>query len=68
LLESLCASRVGSLRWCNARFADLCRELGAAGNAVVDLYLPALALTHDREVVSLDADFARIPGLRRMPV
>jgi toxin-antitoxin system PIN domain toxin len=62
------AERLPDTSRSDTRFAELCRDLGAAGNAVYDLHLAALALVHDRELASLDAGFARIPGLRRMPV
>jgi toxin-antitoxin system PIN domain toxin len=48
----------------DAAFADLCRRQSAAGNAVYDLHLAALAMTHDRDLISLDGGFARIHGLR----
>lgn len=37
---------------------------GSGGNATTDAYLAALAVEHDCELVSCDADFARFPGLR----
>ncbi len=45
-------------------FADLCQRYSAAGNAVYDLHLASLALTHDRVLMSSDVGFARIAGLR----
>ena len=41
----------------------------ATGNLVPDAHLAALALEHDCELYSTDADFARFPGLQwRNPV
>ncbi len=45
-------------------FARLCREADARGNLVPDAYLAALALERGAELVTLDRDFARFPGLR----
>lgn len=45
-------------------FADLCRHHHAVGNAVYDLHLASLALAYDRTLMSSDAGFARIAGLR----
>jgi predicted nucleic acid-binding protein len=39
-------------------------ELGVAGNLTSDAHLAALAIEHQAELVSTDADFARFPGLR----
>lgn len=38
--------------------------LGAAGNLTTDAHLAALAIEHQCELCSNDADFARFPGLR----
>lgn len=50
------------------RHAVLLRQLlepvGAAGNLTTDAHLVALALEHDAELCSADADFSRFPGLR----
>lgn len=50
------------------RHAVLLRQLlepfGAAGNMTTDAHLAALALEHDAELCSADADFSRFPGLR----
>lgn len=46
------------------RFRDLCHQHHASGNAFYDLHLAALALSHGRDLLSDDAGFARIPGLR----
>ena len=43
---------------------DLLRKLGTAGNLTTDAHLAALAIEHQAEVCSTDADFARFPGLR----
>src|SRR5688572_12005337 len=42
----------------------LLRKLGTAGNLTSDAHLAALAIEHQAEVLSTDADFARFPGLR----
>jgi uncharacterized protein len=39
-------------------------KLGAAGNLTTDAHLAALAMEHDCELHSNDADFARFEGLR----
>lgn len=44
-------------------FATL-RRLGSAGNLTTDAHLAALAIEHQAEVYTTDADFARFPGLR----
>lgn len=47
----------------------LLRRLGTAGNLTSDAHLAALAIEHQAEVHTTDADFARFPGLRwRNPV
>ena len=43
---------------------SLLRHLGTAGNLTTDAHLAALAIEHQAEVCSTDADFARFPGLR----
>ncbi|MGE3311886.1 MAG: type II toxin-antitoxin system VapC family toxin [Limisphaerales bacterium] len=45
-------------------FGSLLREAGTAGNLVTDAHLAALAIEHQAELHSNDADFARFPGLR----
>ncbi len=45
-------------------FEDLCREADATGDLAADAYVAAVATEQDLEVVSLDRDFARFPGLR----
>lgn len=42
----------------------LLRAVGTAGNLTTDAHLAALAIEHDLELHSSDADFARFPGLR----
>lgn len=37
---------------------------GSGGNATTDAHLAALAVEHDCELVSCDADFGSLPGLR----
>lgn len=43
---------------------SLITELGTAGNLTTDAHLAALAIEHQAEVHSTDADFTRFPGLR----
>lgn len=43
---------------------DLLERLGAAGNLTTDAHLAALAIEHQAELCSTDADFMRFPGLR----
>jgi hypothetical protein len=43
---------------------DLLRRLGTAGNLTTDAHLAALAIEHQAELCSTDADFARFPGLK----
>lgn len=43
---------------------ELLRPLGTGGNLTTDAHLAALALEHDAELCSADADFSRFPGLR----
>ena len=51
-----------------SRHADilfsLLEKLGTAGNLTTDAHLAALAIEHQAELHSTDADFARFPGLR----
>jgi len=50
-------------------FEQLCAEGDATGDLVADAYLAAMAVELGCELVSLDRDFARFPGLRwRRPV
>ncbi len=43
---------------------DLLERLGSAGNLTTDAHLAALAIEHQAELHSTDADFTRFPGLR----
>lgn len=43
---------------------DLLRHLGTAANLTTDAHLAALAIEHQAELHSTDADFLRFPGLR----
>lgn len=43
---------------------QLLEPLGTGGNLTTDAHLAALALEHDAELCSADADFSRFPGLR----
>lgn len=42
----------------------LLESLGTAGNLTTDAHLAALAIEHQAELHSTDADFVRFPGLR----
>lgn len=42
----------------------LLEELGTAGNLTTDAHLAALAIEHQAELCSTDADFGRFSGLR----
>lgn len=43
---------------------SLLAHAGTAGNLTTDAHLAALAIEHQAELQSTDADFARFPGLR----
>jgi toxin-antitoxin system PIN domain toxin len=43
---------------------QLLGPLGTGGNLTNDAHLAALALEHDADLCSADADFSRFPGLR----
>lgn len=43
---------------------DLLEAAGTAGNLTTDAHLAALAIEHQAELHSTDADMARFPGLR----
>ena len=43
---------------------QLLEPLGTAGNLTADAHLAALAIEHDAQLCSADADFTRFPGLR----
>lgn len=45
-------------------FEELMRAAGASGLLTTDVHLASLALEHQAEVFSNDADFSRFPGLR----
>jgi toxin-antitoxin system PIN domain toxin len=45
-------------------FARLIEAAGTAGNLTTDAHLAAIAIEHQAELHSNDADFARFPGLR----
>jgi toxin-antitoxin system PIN domain toxin len=46
-------------------FERLLRAAGVAGNLTTDAHIAAIAIEHQCELHSNDADFARFPGLRR---
>lgn len=48
----------------SAIFLGLLDEAGTAGNLTTDAYLAALAIEHQAELHSNDADFSRFKGLR----
>jgi uncharacterized protein len=52
----------GPRHW--ALFVELLERAPAVGNLVSDAWIAALALEHGCEVLSDDADFARLPGVR----
>ena len=43
---------------------NLLEHLGVGGNLTTDAHLAALAIEHQAELHSTDADFSRFPGLR----
>jgi len=43
---------------------ELLASLGTGGNLTTDAHLAALAIEHQADLRSTDADFARFPGLR----
>ncbi|HEV3073922.1 MAG TPA: type II toxin-antitoxin system VapC family toxin [Thermoanaerobaculia bacterium] len=45
---------------------DLLERLGTGGNLTTDAHLAALAIEHQCELSSTDADFTRFPGLQWM--
>ena len=47
-----------------AAFRQLVTQVGALGNLVTDAHLAALAIEHDCELASCDADFVKFRGLR----
>jgi toxin-antitoxin system PIN domain toxin len=50
-----------------ALLAELLSTAGTAGNLVNDAHLAALAVEHDGELISFDADFSRFVGVRWQP-
>lgn len=48
-----------------ALFAGLCVTYGAAGSAITDIYIAALALEHHATLVSADKGFGRFREIRR---
>lgn len=47
-----------------ATLFELLRRLGTAGNLTTDAHLAALAIEHQAELCSTDADFTRFAGLK----
>jgi predicted nucleic acid-binding protein len=45
-------------------FERLLRAIGVASNLTTDAHLASIAIEHQYELHSNDADFARFPGLR----
>lgn len=45
-------------------FVHLCNVLNVRGNDMPDMYLAALALEQDCDLVSADRGFGRVPGLK----
>src|SRR4051794_2489182 len=45
-------------------FVRLCREINAAGDDIPDVYIAALAIEHDCELISTDRGFVRFAGLK----
>jgi uncharacterized protein len=52
----------GDRHW--AIFSNLCRTANASGNLITDAWLAAMAIENDCELISVDRDFAKFPGLR----
>lgn len=50
-----------------AVLGSLLSEVGTGGNLVTDAHLAALAVQHDAEIISYDADFSRFRGVRWSP-
>jgi predicted nucleic acid-binding protein len=62
------ASILGFIRHATIAFG-LLRALGSAATLTTDAHLAALAIEHQTELHSSDADFAGCPGLRfRNPI
>ena len=68
IVEAWLAAPCATVLHPGPRHAVLLRQLlgplGTAGNLTTDAHLAALALEHDAELCSADADFSRFPGLR----
>lgn len=68
IVDSWIAAPCAAILHPGARHALLLRQLlepvGTAGNLTTDAHLAALALEHDAQLLSADADFSRFPGLR----
>lgn len=45
-------------------FEELCRKAEVRGNLVPDAYLAALVIEKGAELITVDRDYARFPGLR----
>lgn len=46
-------------------WSELLRGAGAGGDLTTDAWIAAIAIAHGAAVLTLDADFARFPNLRR---
>lgn len=46
-------------------WSELLRGAGAGGDLTTDAWIAAIAIAHGASVLTLDADFARFPNLRR---
>lgn len=68
IVEAWLAAPAATVLHPGPRHAVLLRQLleplGTAGNLTTDAHLAALALEHDAELCSADADFSRFAGLR----
>lgn len=63
-LDQPCATVVHPTERHSALVRGLLRSVGTAGNRTSDAHLAALAIEHDAQLCSADADFSRFPGLR----
>lgn len=68
VVDALLAAPCATVVHPGSRHAVLLRQLleplGTGGNLTTDAHLAALALEHDAELCSADADFSRFPGVR----
>jgi uncharacterized protein len=68
IVEAWLAAPCATVLHPGPRHAVLLRQflqpLGSAGNLTTDAHLAALAIEHEAELCSADADFSRFPGLR----